>query len=264
MLASLEGVNSISCAVRQEIRMFGQEYRTFGTYNELKPADEFLGLGVVRFRLDLTVQPPADATETDSKNSLTIVGDNEYNYLYRNSSLEGENRFERIEIKRVVEAIEKQGRNDIPTGVGSMLGLGGLTGMLREMRNRYDFSTEPAKTQINEKTKAITVWKIHGRLKPEIVAKLTEEVAGKKQMVPTHTPTAVDIYFGMNDGFPYRFDYFRTADGTDSKTDPFASLLFYNIVLHDRKIPEAIFDYRPPDNMTPIDITDQIVNQLLR
>ena len=268
MLSSVEGAISISADVRQQIRMFGQDYRSFGSYDELKPTERWgTGTEVVRFRLKMRVESPADATDTadaNPRNSLLIVCDKD-NSIHRYVTLEGEKRLERIDANRVVEAIEKQGRKDIPTEVGSMFGLGGLAGMLREMRNRYDFRTRPATTQINEKNKAITVWKIHGRLKPEIVEKLTAEVSGKKQTIPKHTPTAIDIFIGMGDRFPYRFDYYWSADGTESNADPFACLLFYNIILHEpNNIPYSIFDYRPPEGLLSNDITDRIINQLLR
>ena len=264
MLSSVEGAISISAEVRQQIRMFGQEYEAKGTYNELKPTD-LRGKGPVRFRLDMLVLPPGDAKEVSSGNSITIVCDNTYNYVYRYFSIEGENRLERIEIKRLIEAIEKQGRNDIPTEVGSIFGLGGLAGMLHEMKNRYDFNAAPIKTEIHEKNSAMAVWKIRGRLKPNIVVSLTPDVAGKKLHIPKHTPTTIDISIGIDDRFPYRFDYFWTPDGSESTNESnFASLLFHNLVLHDRNISETIFDYRPPDNIPQDDVTDRVINQMLQ
>jgi len=272
MLSAVEGATSISTDVRQQIRMFGQDYKAFGSYHELKPT-EIRETGAVRFRLDMRMESPADAsgtTDANPGNSLTVVRDNSYNFVYRYLTLEGEKRLERIEIHRVVEAIEKQGRKDIPTEAGSICGLGGLAGMLLEVQNRYAFQDEPIRTQINEKnglekSKPIDVWKIHGQLKPEIVKRLTVEVADKKQTIPKHTPTAVDIYIGMSDRFPYRFDYYWSADGKETHSSPFAYLLFYNIELHTRKnISDAIFDYRPPGNIPPEDITDKVMNHLLR
>jgi hypothetical protein len=263
MLSSVEGAISISANVRQQIRLFGQEYNASGTYNELKPKD-LRGKGAVRFRLDMKVQPPGNAKEANVGNSLTIVCDNTYNYIYRYFSIEEENRLEMIEIKRLVEAIEKQGRNDIPTEVGSMFGLGGLAGMLHEMRNRYDFNIGPMSTQIQEKNSAIGVWKIRGQLKPGIVTSLTQEVAGKKLQIPKHTPTTIDIYIGVDDRFPYRFDYFWTPDGAESTSEPFAYLLFYNLILHDYNISETIFDYRPPASIPSDDVTDRMIMQMLQ
>ncbi len=258
MLASVEGAISISASVRQQIHLFGQEFNASGTYNELKTT-ELRGNGATRFRLDLQVQPPADASDTDTNNSITIVCDNTYKFIYRYFSIENSKRLEYIEIKRLQEAIEKQGRNDIPTEVGSMFGMGGLSGMLREIRNRYVFLDSPVKTQINEKNSAIAVWKIRGRLKPEIVTAMTGGGAG----IPKHTPTAIDIYIGVDDRFPFRFDYFWSADGTETAGEPFAYLLFYNRVLHDGNISETIFDYRPPENILSEDVTDKIISQMV-
>ena len=263
MLSSVQMAYSISARVRQQINLFGQEYNASGTYDELKTT-ELRGKGAVRFRLDMQVQSPGDAKDVNAGNSLTIVCDNTYNTIYRFFTVEGENRLEKIDVKRIVEAIEKQGRTDIPTEVGSMFGLGGLAGMLLEMRNRYDFNTIPVKTPIEEKNGSVTVWKIRGRLKPELVTALMEVTAGKKQQIPKHTPTAIDIYIGIDDRFPYRFDYFWTADGSEPTGKPFAYLMFYNLILHGSNISETVFDYRPPANIPPEDVTDRVINQMLR
>jgi len=263
MLSSVEGAISITASVRQNIRLFSQEFNAYGTYNELK-STELRGKVPSRFRLDMKVQTTNDTRDDKSFNSLTIVCDNTYNNIYRYFSVEGEKRLERIEIKRVVEEIEKFGRNDIPTEVGSVFGLGGLAGMLREMRNRYDFNTVPLRTQIQEKNSAMSVWKIRGQLKPEIVANLTGDGSVKKQTIPKHTPTTIDIYIGVEDRFPYRFDYFWTADGAESTDEPFAYLVFYNLILHAGNIPESVFDYRPSENIPENDVTNQVIYQIMQ
>ena len=260
MLASVEGAISISTGVQQRIRMFGQEYIATGTYCELKTT-ELRGKGAARFRLEMTVQPPADARDVSSPNSLTIVCDNTYNTIYRNYSLGGVNRVERIELKPLVEALEKHGRSDIPTEAGSLFGVGGLAGMLRELRNRYDFSDAPEPTQINDKTGPVKVWLIRGRLKPAIIAALTAETAGEKQVIPVHTPTAIDISIGMDDRFPLKFEYYWTADGSEASGEPFANLVFFDRILNSGNISETNFDYLPSGS---IDVTKQVIQQLLR
>ena len=262
MIFSVEVANCITASVRQTIRLFGQEYHAYGTYNELKPT-ELRGHVATRFRLDIKVQTSNDNGDTKSQNSLTVVCDNTYNYIYRFLSIEGETRLERIEIKRVVEAIEKLGCNDMPTEVGSLYAMGGLAGMLREMRNRYDFNTAPIMTNIPEKNSTVGAWKIRGRLKPEIVATLTGEGSGKKQTIPIHTPTTIDISIGVDDRFPYRIDYFWTPDGAESTDEPFAYLVFYNLILHTRSISDSIFDYRPPENILEVDVTEQVIYQMM-
>ena len=261
MLSSVEGTISISADVWQQIRLFGQDYTAWGTYNELEDRPESRGKGAVQFRLDLQVRSPADAKEVKSPNTLTIVRDHSFNFIYRYFVLEEEKRMERIDIKRLVEAIEKQGRNDLPTEAGSMFALGGLAGMLREMRNRYDFNTAPLKTQIQEKNNAVAVWRVRGRLKPEILAELTSDASGKKTVVPRHMPTTIDISIGVNDRFPYRFDYYWMPDGSDPTAESFANLLFYNLELNSPGIVPSLFDYSPSEY---IDITDKVIQRMLR
>lgn len=145
-----------------------------------------------------------------------------------------------------------------------MFGLGGLAGMLRSIRNQYEFSDTPVKTQINERNGSIAVWKIRGRLKPEVVSSLTVAADGKPRSIPQHTPATIDICIGVDDRFPFRFDYFWTADGSDVGGESLGYLMFYNRVLHDRNIPETIFDYQPADNILPVDVTDGVIKQMLR
>ena len=265
MLSVVEAAVSISARIRQQIALFGQEFIASGEYNELK-APELRGRKeATRFRLELKIQSPAGSSNTDSPNSLTISRDSTYQYIYRYTSIEGVKRLERIDIKRLTEAIEKQGGYTGPIEVASMFGLGGLAGMLRSIRNQYNFSDAPVKTQINEKNGSIAVWKIRGRLKPDAIAALTVDGNGNPQAIPKHTPTVIDIYIGVDDRFPFRFDYFWTADGSDDGGESFGYLMFYDRVLHDdRNIPETIFDYQPSENILPDDVTNSVIQRILR
>ena len=265
MLSSVEAAVSISARIRQQTTLFGQEFIASGAYNELKTQELRGRKDATRFRLELQIQSPAGASNTDSPNSLTISRDSTYQYIYRYTSIEGIKRLERIDIKRLMEAIEKQGGYTGPIEVASMFGLGGLAGMLRSIRNQYDFSYAPVMTQINEKNGSIAVWKIRGRLKPAAIAALTVDANGNSQAIPKHTPTAIDIYIGVDDRFPFRFDYFWTADGSDNGGENFGYLMFYDRVLHDdRNIPETIFDYQPSENILPDDVTNSVIQRMLR
>ncbi|MDR1382696.1 MAG: hypothetical protein LBJ67_02435 [Planctomycetaceae bacterium] len=262
MLSSVEGAISVSASIRQQINLFGTEFHGLGSYHELK-TPELHGKEMTRFRLELQIQSPATAKEVGSPNSITIVCDRTYKYIYRYISLEDEKFLERIEIKRLTDALEATRRSDIPMEVGSMFGLGGLAGMLREMRKRYDFLETPIRTQIGEENNKINVRKIRGQLKPALAKSLTETVANaKKQKIPNHIPTTIDVFIGDDDRFPFRFDYFWTADASPPSAERFGYLLFYNQVLHD-PISETMFDYFPSENLSPTDVTDQVISRML-
>jgi len=261
MLSSVEGAISISASIRQQINMFGTEFHGSGAYHELK-TPEIHGKEMTRFRVELQIQSPATSKEVGNPNSLTIVCDRTYQYIYRYISLENEKRLERIEIKRLTDALEAAHRSDLPTEVGSMFGLGGLAGMLREIRNQYDFTESPVRTQIGEGNSTINVRKIRGQLKPKIVEQLTAAVNGKKQKIPNHIPTTLDIFIGDDDRFPFRFDYYWTSDASPATGERFGYLLFYNQVLHD-PISETMFDYFPSENLSPVDVTDGVIGEIL-
>ncbi|MDR1494046.1 MAG: hypothetical protein LBT05_15190 [Planctomycetaceae bacterium] len=263
MLSSVEGAISISANIRQQINLFGTEFHGVGSYHELK-TPELHGKEMTRFRLELQIQSPATAKEVGSPNSITVVCDRTYKYIYRYISLEDEKILERIEIKRLTDALEAERRSDIPTEVGSMFGLGGLAGMLREVRKRYDFLETPVRTQIGEENNKINVRKIRGELKPALIKSLTEmDSNNKKQKIPNYIPTAIDIFIGDDDRFPFRFDYFWTADASPPSGERFGYFLFYNQVLHD-PISETMFDYFPSENLSPTDVTEQIIRRMLQ
>ena len=265
MLSAVEAAVSISARIRQQITLFGQEFIASGAYNELKTKELRGRKEATRFRFELQIQSPTGSSNIDSPNSLTISRDSTYQYIYRYTSIEGVKRLERIDIKRLTEAIEKQGGYTGSIEVASMFGLGGLAGMLHSIRNQYNFSDAPVMTQINEKNGSIAVWKIRGRLKPAAITILTVDVNGNPQAIAKHTPTAIDIYIGTDDRFPFRFDYFWTADGSDHGGENFGYLMFYDRVLHDdRNIPETIFDYQPSDNILPDDVTNSVIQRILR
>ena len=263
MLSSIESAISISANIRLNLRLFDQDFSASGTYHELK-TPELRQENATRFRLDIQIQTPVETAEADDNNTLTIVCDNTYKYIYRFMSIEGQKKLELIDIKRLTEAIEKDGRQALPTEVGSMFGLGGLAGMLRSLRKQYDFLTPPMRSQINEKNGTVDVWKIQGRLKPEILSSLTVDAEGNHRSLPPQLPLAIDIYIGVEDRFPFRFDYFQPMKGTNEVGERFGYLLFYNRVMQDHGVSEANFDYQPSDNILSTDITDAVINRMLK
>ncbi|MCL2346778.1 MAG: hypothetical protein FWC50_00815 [Planctomycetaceae bacterium] len=269
MLSSVEGEISISTNIRVQLNMFDKEFTGSGSYQEMK-TPELYGKGTTRFRLELQIQPPASQTpehqnagngQNNIQNSLTIVCDK--SYIHKYTCIEGEKTLERIEIAPLMKAVGTNEQNDIPTEISAMCHLGGMAGMLREVRNQYDFTDTPIRTQINEKNGAVGVWKIRGRLKPALIQQFLVHANGKKTKIPEQIPTCIDIYIGVEDRFPFRLDYFWTADGSEPTGEPFASLLYYNMILHDGNIAPGTFEYLPSENIHPIDVTDQAIERIL-
>jgi len=265
MLSSVEGTISISTNIRVQLNLFDKEFVGSGSYQEMK-TPELYGKGTTCFRLELQLQPqtgqtPANQSTGNAQNSLTIVCDK--SYIYKYTCVEGEKKLERIEIAPLVKAVDADEKNDLPTEIGAMCSLGGMAGMLQEVRNQYDFIDAPIQTQINEKNGSVGVWKIRGRLKPALLQKFLVDANGKKTQVPEQIPTCIDIYVGLEDRFPFRLDYFWTADGSEPTGEHFASLLYYNMVLHDGNIAPGTFEYLPSENIHPVDVTDQTIERIL-
>ena len=265
MLSSVEGAISISTNIRVQLSLFDKEFIGSGSYQEMK-TPELYGKGTTRFRLELQIQAPAGSASANhnagnERNSLTIVCDK--SYIHKYTSIEGEKNLERIEIAPLMKAIGADEKNDVSAEIGAMCYLGGMAGMLREVRNQYDFTDAPIQTQINEKNGSIGVWKIRGRLKPALLQQFLVDADGRKTKIPAQIPTCIDIYIGLEDRFPFRLDYFWTADGSEPTGEHFASLLYYNMVLHDGNIAPGTFEYLPSENIHPVDVTDQTIERIL-
>jgi hypothetical protein len=263
MLYTVESCVQISTSIRQQISLFGLEQNGTGYYCEVKETDprQFgLNSSDVQFRLELNMPSANEDNSTNiAQNTLLIVCDKES--LWRHTTINGENKLEKIELQPFLDAIKRSGRPDIPIKMNEIYGLGGMGGMLRELQRKYDFQADVEDVQISEKRETFVATKISGKLKTDELEKLTVDSKGKKTSVPVQIPTHLEIYVRSNNFFPYRIDYFRSKDGSEQNKRPFSRTEYYETKLNAGDIGPEMFIYRP--DITSTDVIQKSIERLL-
>jgi hypothetical protein len=156
------------------------------------------------FRLELKVQMGEDAR------TLLEVCDG--SYFWRCEWYKGKCIAEKTDLARAVRAWE--GRRDLGAlgDMGSWPRLGGLSRLLRELRNWFQFVAAD-ETKLADQTPVI---RLHGVWRPERLATLapgppgrvTSGTIGLKDL-PEHLPDSVMLFLDRDDLFPFRIEYRR-------------------------------------------------------
>jgi hypothetical protein len=191
---------SLEAKMRQRVGIREQYLVGSGAYLQLRDGAD------VRFRWELRLQVGERLT------SLQHITDNRYLYIRRDI---GETKsISRIDLKRVQEAQANSDAENPPLSYVS-LGIGGLAQLLHGLAENFAFG-EPESETIS----GVNVWRMSGRWKPEMLAKLLPDqsatiLAGQElamEQLPSQLPDRVSLVVGR-DGplplFPYRVEFAR-------------------------------------------------------
>ncbi|MBC8357174.1 MAG: hypothetical protein H8E66_34820 [Planctomycetes bacterium] len=191
---------SLEAKMRQRVGIREQYMVGSGAYLQVRHGED------VRFRLELRLQVGERLT------SLQHITDNRYLYIRRD--IGNTKTISRIDLKRVQEAQANSGPGNTPSSFAS-LGVGGLSQLLHGLANNFAFSDPELET-----ISGVNVWRMRGRWKPEVLAKLLPEqsvavLANRDSAVnqlPAQLPHQVSLVVGR-DGplpfFPYRVEFSR-------------------------------------------------------
>lgn len=116
--------------------------------------------------------------------------------------------------------------------------LGGLARTVRELDAAFQF-VEARATQLGD----LNVWAVKGQWDPNRLAKIVP--SGNMAELPQQLPEHIVIWFGQDDLFPYRFDYYRHAEGSSSQSS-MMTLELYEVRL-DGPLDSKQFTYQPGD-----------------
>ena len=201
----IEGRHSISAEVTHCVDLFGKKFVGKGLYREQRSGPHPL----VRFEL----KTPTGGSES----YLIQVCDGKYFWNYR--VLLGQPRLDRIDLKRLAKAMEKQGRAGRGgTDLADTITLAGMPGLLRSMQESFQFDSAE-----NEVLHSMPAWKLRGRWQADKLAVLLPEQAevirqgsGEVDLtrLPKHIPDHLYIWLGKDDLFPYRIEYCRREKGS--------------------------------------------------
>jgi len=212
---------SLEAKMRQRVGIREQYMVGSGAYLQLRDGDD------VRFRLELRLQVGERLT------SLQHITDNRYLYIRRDI---GETKsVSRIDLKRVHEAQARSHAGNASLNPTAM-GIGGLSQLLHGLADNFTFGDPESET-----ISGVNVWRMSGRWKPEVLAKLLPEqseaiLAGQHpafEHLPSQLPEQVSLVVGR-DGplplFPYRVEFART-DRDSNKLRPMLIMELFEVRL---------------------------------
>lgn len=231
-------------AARQSVRADLLEIVSLGD-PPFRMLGSYVGAGL-KLRLEFSVKLPGGA-----QGSLLEVSDGER--LWSQLELPGSKRVTRRDVRQILAALE-DARLQPGRAPAANLALGGLPALLASLQRSMQFDALKEETLDGH---AVVV--LQGRWKNDILARFgaTPE-AGE---LPPQVPDLVRIYFAADTQFPEKLLYLKRLPEKKSYR-PLVELQFRNVVL-DGPLDEREFDFTPPDNIEPEDITRQYIEQLL-
>jgi hypothetical protein len=198
----------------------------------------------LKLRLEFTAKLPGNV-----QGSLLEVCDGER--LWSVTELPGGTRVTRRDVRQILAAMEQaRGRPEQAATVD--LALGGLPALLTSLTRSMQFHSVKA-----ESLSGRGFWVLSGKWKPDVVRQLTGSDAAK---LPPHIPEAVRVYLAQETLFPERIVYLRLPSGGGG-LKPVLDLRFTNVVLNG-PIDAQEFEFTPPENVEPEDVTRQYLDQL--
>ena len=199
---------SLEAKMRQRVGIGEQYLVGSGAYLQLRHGED------VRFRLELRLQVG------DRLTSLQHITDNRYLYIRRDI---GETKtVSRIDLKRVQAAQAKLSAGTAASRYDSM-GVGGLAQLLHGLADNFEFGDPESET-----ISGVNVWRINGRWKPEMLAKLVPEQSDAIReglevtlsQLPPQIPHQVSLVVGRDTPlplFPYRVEFSREAGESNTQ-----------------------------------------------
>ena len=254
-IRTLEGRDSISAEIQQEVDLFDKQLVGSGIYLEQRRGP----LRLLRMELKLPL--------ADRASSQVQVCDGTYLWIYRSAG-EKISDLSRIKVDEANRALEEAEATAGPADSGLLPGLGGLPKLLRGLHQTFEFTTADRGT-----FDGVPVWRLQGRWKPECLLDLLPDQrktleAGKLpnlELLPEHLPDRVVVLLGQDDLFPYRFEYRRSLPNKEGKSpdetsSPLVTMQLYNVQINTPIDPNR-FIYNPGD-LEPTDATDAFIKSL--
>jgi hypothetical protein len=200
----------------------------------------------LRTRLSYNVKLSGGAT-----GSLLEVCDGER--LWSVTTLPGAKRVTRRDVRQILQAIETAKTRPDRAAIVD-LAMGGLPALLASLQKSMVFDAMKEET-IDERRMVV----VQARWKTDVARRFGGDAAGGN--LPPHIPDMARIYFSADTEFPVRFLYLKRPE--DRKTyKTMLDLQFRNVVL-DGPVDDKHFEFTPPEDVEPEDVTRQYLDQLL-
>ena len=247
-IETLENYPSISANVRYRADLYGNQLGGTGEYREQRSGP----IPKVLLKLEMPL--------ADKMGALVEVCDGYSLWTYRR--LIDDEKLTRINVRRVAQEMAEAGEYAPVEPMTGTIGMGGLAGLLRELRQNFQFELlGPSQFQSEPATQ------LRGRWRPNRLAALLPDqkdaILGGEQADLTkltpHLPTEVLLTFGRDNRLPYRIEYRRSA-ATETEKDGGVTLEWFNLSVTDRMKPSD-FEYYPGD-VKWLDMTENLVKKI--
>lgn len=238
--ARLAAHRSITAAIRQQVNLYRQQLVGSGTY--LQAASE-----TPRLRFELTLRVD------DQVASFQQVCDGQYLWIRRQTQLHGPPDLGRVDLARVLSAVEAPDGAPPAGGAGAVggmppaLGWGGLPQLLEALDRAFEFATVSDGQLRGRGVHALRgQWTAEhlARWLPDQKARIEEGKPALLDKLPPALPDHVVVLLGRDDLFPYRIEYRRTA-GEAGETDQILVAIDLYDVRFDQPLDERLFEFEP-------------------
>jgi hypothetical protein len=253
----LENYHSILANVSYQANILGHELGGKGDYREQRTGP--------RPKVRLVIQMPLG----DKMGAMVELSDSRYlwNYL----RLADDEKLTRVDIERVArETGNPDGAASAVPLTGS-IGIGGLAGLVRELRRNFRFDVLGPSQFLGEPT-----WQLVGHWRPEQLAVILPDnkdairrgESVDLEKLPAHLPNEVVLTLGRDNLLPYRVEYrrIRQQPDKDRLATPAAAnetilVIEWFSIGRNEPINPSDFEYRPGD-IEILDATESLIERI--
>ncbi len=163
----------------------------------------------------------------------------------------------RRNVQQILDAARRSGdfseqtETDLLTGMG----LGGLPALLASLEQNMKLGTVKEETYRDRPVNVIS-----GTWSESVAARMSRPgPGGGPGLLPPTVPDQMRLYLDKETGFPYRLLYLKKVPNRDV-LKPMLTLDFRDVVLNE-PIPPSEFDYKPPTDVQPVELTNFYIEQ---
>ena len=271
-IEQFQTIKTINSRVLLKSHFFGEEYSGDGFYSEKRfPTVQESDVSPNRFLFTIKFQFPSSLENSSSTQKVLVDG----SYFDKFIMIGNEGHRERVDLKKLQEILSKSQKNtqrnggstnqSQPVGLGELTSLGGLEGTLIQIARYYDFNSATVENATLG-SENLAVWKVSAKLKPDKLKAMVESYGGDKVVAKHgggHIPSAVTLYFGKEDLFPYRICYYGGVKENLFHDQPSIDLEYRNVSINGDDIPTKLFDIGDTGNTVLNDVTEKYADRLL-
>ena len=253
--------------VRLKCNLFGEEYIGQGHYYEKRlPQVQEPAISPNLFLFDLRFQFPSSLENSSCTQKVVVDG----SYFDKYTKIGKEEHRERVDLKKLQNILVKsqKGGGNVSklqsAQLGELTSLGGLEGTLIQLAKFYDFdSASVESTSLG--SGSLPVWKVSAKLKPDRLKAIVEAYGGDHAVTKhggDHIPSAVTLFFGKTDFFPYRICYYSGVKDDPFGEQPGIDLEYLKVSINGDDISNRMFTIGDTGNALLIDVTDSYADRL--